>query len=436
MILDALVVVGVAIVVARWVGLALAAARRGRRTAGAATAERVTVVIPAWNEVDVLGGTIRGALASDTAVRVVVVDDGSTDGTGDLARALGVEVVCHPTNRGKAAALNTGFARADTTVVVTLDADTVPDPTAIRRLAAALDAPAVAAAASNVKVADRGRWLGRWQSIEYVAGIHLGRRAHQWAGAMATVPGALSAWRRAAVLSVGGFSGRTLAEDTDLTLTLQRRGHHVRFVDDAVARTQAPPTIPALFRQRRRWLAGNLQCATLHLGGFTDGPAGLRAVALPDLWWTHLGVYLLVPLTLAWLPHGVDQVGVPGLLLLGAGLAALDVAGVVLAYRVDREPVHELVHLPLQRLLFPLLMWGVFASVVVGARVRWDRTVRRPGPVDALPAPLEGACVRSPGSCSRSPPGRSRAEGSPTPSRISSPDRSPKRSPRAPPART
>jgi glycosyltransferase involved in cell wall biosynthesis len=86
--------------------------------------ERVMVLIPAFNAAKSVGDVIR---ASKEFVRdVVVINDGSRDDTASVARAAGAEVVDHPQNRGKGAALKTGFARAIKNgydVVVTLDAD-------------------------------------------------------------------------------------------------------------------------------------------------------------------------------------------------------------------------------------------------------------------------------------------------------------------------
>lgn len=383
----------VAIVARQLALLGLAALRRPPALGDLSTAgARVDVVIPAYDEAAVIEATIRGAAAALDVGQIIVVDDGSTDDTAARVRALqleGLQLIIHPINRGKAEALNTGLRHASTPLVATLDADTVPDPLALRALASALG-PGVAAAASNVKVGNRDRALTRWQSLEYIAAIHLGRRAQAALGTMVTVPGALAVWDRGAVQAAGGFSGRTLAEDTDLTLTLQRTGHAVRFVDRAVAWTQAPPTLAGLVRQRRRWLYGNLQCGVHHLPALIRGPPALALVGLPELWWTHLGVYLLLPCSVAWLVGAGARGWSPGgLLALGAALFALDLLGVALAVFVDRERPTALIEAPLQRLLMPFVLWGVFAGVVSrvisGVGVRWLPIGR------ATPAPLTEA---------------------------------------------
>ncbi|MCD6291162.1 MAG: glycosyltransferase family 2 protein [Anaerolineae bacterium] len=89
----------------------------------------VVALIPAYNEVERIGDVVRGA--SKYADAVVVVDDGSTDGTAAAAALAGATVVAHPANRGKGAALRSGFAwavRHGADVVITLDADGQHDP--------------------------------------------------------------------------------------------------------------------------------------------------------------------------------------------------------------------------------------------------------------------------------------------------------------------
>ncbi|WP_406079675.1 glycosyltransferase family 2 protein [Micromonospora sp. NBC_00858] len=76
----------------------------------------------------------------------------------------GVRVIRKP-NGGKASALNTGLLYASHDIIVTLDADTVFEPNAIRRLIEPFNDPRIGAVAGNVKVANRRRLLGQWQHI-------------------------------------------------------------------------------------------------------------------------------------------------------------------------------------------------------------------------------------------------------------------------------
>ena len=87
---------------------------------------RVEVVVPAFQAVGTIGDVITGVKASLPGVRIIVVDDGSSDGTGEEARGRGAFVLSHPRNRGKGVALRAGIARAckdGAEAIVTIDAD-------------------------------------------------------------------------------------------------------------------------------------------------------------------------------------------------------------------------------------------------------------------------------------------------------------------------
>jgi cellulose synthase/poly-beta-1,6-N-acetylglucosamine synthase-like glycosyltransferase len=109
-------------------------------------------------------------------------------------------------------------------IVVTVDGDTMFETDTLFWLVQQLQDPAVGAVAGNTKVANRRPLLGRWQHLEYVVGFNYDRRAFDLFDCMATVPGAIGAFRRSALVGVGLFTDDTLAEDTDVTVALNRAG--------------------------------------------------------------------------------------------------------------------------------------------------------------------------------------------------------------------
>ncbi len=87
---------------------------------------RVGVVIPAFQAAATIGDVVARTRATVPAAQVIVVDDGSGDGTGEEGRGTGATIVMHPRNRGKGNALRTGIAKAcalGASVIVTIDAD-------------------------------------------------------------------------------------------------------------------------------------------------------------------------------------------------------------------------------------------------------------------------------------------------------------------------
>jgi len=362
----------------------------------------VTVVVPAYNESAGIEAAIRSLVASDyvgrdadgnpVPVEVVVVDDGSTDGTADIVDALGfptVRVIRVP-NGGKARALNIGATATDHPIVVMVDGDTLFEPGSVSALAQPFADPTVGAVAGNVKVGNRRSLLGRWQHIEYVTGFAVDRRAYEVMRCMPTVPGAIGAFRREALTQVGGVSDDTLAEDTDLTIALSRAGWRVVYQDRARAWTETPATIGQLATQRYRWTYGTMQAMWKHRGAFFDrGPSGrFGRVGLPFLALFGVVLPLLAPLIDVFLIYGLLYYNA-GLTVLGwLGMLAVQLIIAVIAFRLDREPLWPLWAFPLQQIVYRQLMYVVLiqsvATALTGARLRWQK-LRRTGDVSTAP---------------------------------------------------
>ncbi|HEU4946805.1 MAG TPA: bifunctional polysaccharide deacetylase/glycosyltransferase family 2 protein [Kribbella sp.] len=359
---------------------------------GPEVTEPVTVIVPAYNERAGIEAAVMSLVASDHPVEVIVVDDGSTDGTADVVEALripGVRVFRQP-NAGKPAALNTGLQAASFDLVVMVDGDTVFEPDAVRMLVQPFADPSVGAVSGNAKVGNRGGLLGRWQHIEYVVGFNLDRRLFDLAECMPTVPGAIGGFRRSALQRIGGVSDVTLAEDTDLTMALCRDGWRVVYEERARAWTEAPASLGALWRQRYRWCYGTLQAMWKHRGALVQrGQAG-------KLGRRGLGYLLMFQVLLPLLAPAVDVFALYGLVFLDpmrvigvwAAFLVLQTAMGLYAFRLDDEPAGPLWSLPLQQFVYRQLMYLVVIQSVftalAGSRLRWQR-MERYGSLDVPP---------------------------------------------------
>jgi cellulose synthase/poly-beta-1,6-N-acetylglucosamine synthase-like glycosyltransferase/peptidoglycan/xylan/chitin deacetylase (PgdA/CDA1 family) len=364
--------------------LALLERRRGRRSRPAPYAPPVTVAIAAYNEAAVIAKTIDSLRRNHYPdLEVVVVDDGSTDGTAAIARSVGwdrVRVITQP-NTGKAAALNRALAEARTEVVVSFDADTVLRPGAVAALVRHFADPRVGAVAGQVKVGNRRGLLTRWQSLEYLTAIGLDRAAQSLVGAIMVVPGACAAWRRSAVLGVGGFDHRTLAEDCDLTLSLQRAGWRIRQDHEAVAYTEVPQSPRSLVHQRFRWMFGTLQAVWKQRSMLLRPRYG--ALGLFVMPYTVLSV--VFPLVFLPLAYGLVVRSVLAgdyrtvLLYLGA-LTAFHLVLAVAAVALTRERWWHLLVVPVYRVIYePLrayLLYSTALAVLRGRVVRWNKLTR------------------------------------------------------------
>lgn len=242
----------------------------------------VTVIVPAYNEAASVADTIRSLQAQTARPReIIVVDDCSTDGTGDVARALGVVVVRPRRNTGsKAGAQTFGLRYVRTPLTVAIDADTVLAPDAIEQLLSAFDRPAVAAACGFVlpkrvrSLWERGRY------VEYLFAFTYYKRVQEYYGKPLISSGCFSMYRTAILKAHGGWSSRTLAEDMDLTWSLYQGGHEVRFVPEALCYPIEPRSFTLMGKQLRRWSHGFVQNVKLHWRGLLAVPYLRSAVAV------------------------------------------------------------------------------------------------------------------------------------------------------------
>lgn len=337
----------------------------------------VTVLIPAYNEEAVIATSVSAALSVDyPALEVLVLDDGSTDGTEAAAVAAGendsrLQVLRDPVNRGKAERLNIGFRRASHELVVVSDADTHLQPLALKLLVSRMmRSPRIAAVAGAPHVTNRRNLLAGLQILEAAAIIGLIRRTQAVTGRVGVVAGVLGLFRRDVVLEVGGYDGRMATEDIDLSWRLLMAGWHTTYEPDALVGMQVPTTVASLWAQRRRWARGQGEVLHAYLRSVIRWrnrrmwPLAIEAVA--SLTWI-LGLAVALVLTV------INQIAGSPLDFLGLGLAwgiAIAVMAMIqLAFALgierpyDRRAGLALLLGP----LYPLAYWLISAAAALSA---------------------------------------------------------------------
>ncbi|APG04164.1 hypothetical protein BJI69_09815 [Luteibacter rhizovicinus DSM 16549] len=346
----------------------------------------MSVIVPALNEEVVIGATIRALLISDySPLEIIVVDDGSSDGTTDVLSRMAFEdprLTCIrlPLTMGKSHALNEGVAKARHDLIVTVDADTIVDSDFIRAISAPLCEGTADAVAGNIKVGNKGHIITLLQSIEYISSQDLKRAFQSSRQMITTLPGAGSAYRKTDILLAGGFSDVTRAEDTELTLRLGQKDLRLVYCPQAVARTEAPTTLQALFRQRRRWNLGNMQSIGMHIGKL----GGLRTGQVAGYLLLFFENFIGPPIQCAALLLAIVALSTSQFLLLPWCYGVITLAygsAVVATYYRTGEGLRELMWLPLMLFARPLFaiapytaaLWHYFRRCPAGWH-KLDRT--------------------------------------------------------------
>ncbi|MFA6497910.1 MAG: glycosyltransferase [Desulfurivibrionaceae bacterium] len=388
----AFMIVATALVVARTLSVAWLAIRSRRAgEAGLPAPDAwppVSILIAAYNEEKVIAQTLRALLDSTYPgeIEVVVVDDGSGDTTAEIvagmAHSEGRLHLLRQINLGKAMALKTGFDAVRHEIVVSLDADTQFAPDTIAELVRPFADPAVAAVSGRARVGNPKTLVARFQSLEYTCGFNLDRRAYHLLNCITVVPGAVSAFKKSAVFAAGGISTDTLAEDTDLTLSLHKRGLRICYAPRAVAWTEAPETIRAFAKQRFRWAFGTLQCLWKHREMLFDVKyRALGWFSLPSAWFFNILLVALGPIIDAILLFSLLMSPANNILyfyflvFLGADLLLAAVACLI-----EREPLSQIwLVLPMRFIYRPVLSYAVLQAIVKaskGVLVGWGKLDR------------------------------------------------------------
>lgn len=334
----------------------------------------VSVLVPAHDEEAVIVRSVKAMLALDyTSFEVIVIDDGSTDGTSAALHPLladrRLRLVTKSANEGKAMALNDALPLARGEILLALDADAEPDGQLLNWIVPHFDSPRVAAVTGNPRVLNTTTFLSRLQSVEFSSIISLLRRAQRIWGRIVTVSGVVAALRKSAVVDVGGFSPNMPTEDIELTWKLQKRHYDVRYEPRAICWMTVPQSYRGHFRQRLRWARGLAQVLHKHRDVLTTWncrrlwPVFVESSL--SILWSLCFVFLTVLWVLSYLV-GLPPVGaspIPN--LWGMSIATLCLAQLTTGVLIDRRYDPQVLRFLPYAVWYPIVYWALLALTTV-----------------------------------------------------------------------
>lgn len=354
----------------------------------------LSVLIAAYQEEAAIAETLR-SLSETTypgPIEILVLDDGSTDGTAAAAEAcrpafaalpnIGLRLLRFEENRGKARVLNSGLEAASHEHIVTIDADTHLAPDSLTAIVERLlgDPPETVAVAGALLVGNpRDSRIAGAQHWDYFHGIAAVKRMQSMYHGTLVAQGAFSIYRRATLRAISGWPD-TVGEDIVLTWALLKQDHRIGYAEDAIAWTRAPVTLGQLARQRKRWARGMIE-ALEHHQSLLFRPR----LTTMFIWWNLLFIALDLTFTLVFLPGlvlaclGIFWLAGP-ITLLVLPLAA---AWNLIIYRIQSRTMkragirveHDWLGFLYYTLLYPVLMqpiavWG-YAAEMGGRTKEW-----------------------------------------------------------------
>lgn len=315
----------------------------------------ISILVPAYNEEETIVDNIKSLLALNYLnFEVVVVNDGSSDGTlkkiieafdlkpvyqpiryliktkkiNGIYRSLEIPklIVVDKENGGKADSLNTGINISKYPIFASIDADSLLERDSLVRIIMPFleDKFTIAVGGivriANSSIVDDGKIhdirlpknpLAMFQIIEYLRGFLTGRVGWDSIKSLLIISGAFGAFKKDAVIAVGGYATDTIGEDMELVVKLHsymrknKKKYKIKFIADPVCWTQAPERISELRKQRRRWQVGLMDSLFRHKSLFLNPKyKTVGMLAIPYFWiFEMLGPlvefigYILIPVS-------------------------------------------------------------------------------------------------------------------------------------------
>ncbi|TRZ77522.1 MAG: glycosyltransferase, partial [Chitinophagaceae bacterium] len=336
----------------------------------------VSIIVPAYNEEVNAVSSIENLLKCDyPAFEIIFIDDGSTDNTYQKVKEAFVNNalvrVISKDNGGKATALQYGIEESAADYVVCIDADTKLAADAVSKLMRNFLNPLnknshkIGAVAGSVIVGNELNILTKWQSIEYITSQNFDRKGFAYVNAITVIPGAIGAFKKAALIEAGGFTSDTLAEDCDITIRIMKAGYIVANESKAYAFTEVPENLRQFLKQRVRWSFGVMQTFWKHKDMlFNNTRLSLGWVALPDMLLFKYIIPFFTPFADLFMIFGLLTGNADKIWFYFLIYVIVDALIAATAFAFEKENPAKLIWLVPQRLIYRWLMMYVFFKAI------------------------------------------------------------------------
>ncbi|WP_260443641.1 glycosyltransferase family 2 protein [Listeria immobilis] len=230
----------------------------------------ITIMIPAHNEELIIEDTIHYMMNKlhYSKYEVLVMDDGSTDETPEILARLqkqyhNLRVVRIEKNKGKAHAFNIGVGFARGELILSNDADIVPEPNALKKYInyfIRMESRNIAAITSNAVVRNRSTLVGKSQTVEFASIVGIIKRTQTAVfGVIYAYSGANTMYKKQALIDAGLFRQNRATEDISIAWDHQLGGWLALFAEDIKFYMEVPETTKLLYKQRKRWAKGGTE---------------------------------------------------------------------------------------------------------------------------------------------------------------------------------
>jgi poly-beta-1,6 N-acetyl-D-glucosamine synthase len=353
----------------------------------------VSIIVPVYNEEKVVKGSIESLLKLNYSnYEIIVVNDGSTDATSEVAQELvgyqdgrygkvKVSLINKP-NGGKSRALNAGIKYSKAEIVLCMDGDSQLNEDSLALAVKHFSNPAIGAVAGNVKVLNRKKFFTDLQALEYVEGLNMARSAQSFLRLVNIIPGPLGLFRKKAIEQAGFYSPDTFAEDADMTLKILSAGWKIYYEPNAISFTEAPVTLQQLLKQRYRWTRGIIQSIRKHKKAMMNPTINLGdtfvlwSMFYEALIWPVMNIATNIFFIFAALAFGFTQL----IFFWWAGLALLDFLTALYCVAAEKEEFRLIFYAIIYRMFFILIIdiCKVMSLVeeFLGIKMTWGKLER------------------------------------------------------------